>query len=59
MANKNTGIKSIHFERFDKTLKLKIQNDEKYTMEDRNDFYLTLYGLVQDGKINETNILNQ
>lgn len=53
MEKKKTDFKSANFERFDRTLNLKIQNDEKYTMEDRNDFYLTLYRLVKEEKINE------
>ena len=53
MEKKKTEFKSANLERFDRTLNLKVQNDENYTMEDRNDFYSTLYGLAKEGKINE------
>jgi hypothetical protein len=53
MERKKTELKSANLERFDRTLNLKIQNDENYTMEDRNEFYLTLYRLVKEEKINE------
>lgn len=53
MEKKKTEFKSLYFERFDKTLNLKVQNDENYTMEDRNEFYLTLYRLVKEEKIKE------
>ena len=59
MEKKTTQLNSKNFERFNKYLNQKIENDENYTTEDRNKFYLSIYKLVCNNKKKEINIFKK
>lgn len=48
-----------NFERFENELKRKVERDENYTMEDRNDFYACLYNFVKENGKKEAYILKK